>query len=42
MESMTAHQTAYCEHCGSEQTVVQTVGWQPDVCDACGNSLEDE
>jgi len=31
----------YCPTCNEKVAVVQTVGWQPNVCGRCGNDLED-
>ena len=33
-------ETAYCKMCDGERKVVETVGWQPNVCAECGNEVE--
>lgn len=33
---------AYCPNCESEVSLVETVDWQLDVCEACGNTIPDE
>ncbi len=40
-ENMSGMKTQYCEHCEEEKPIVQTVGWQPNVCRGCGNDIED-
>ncbi len=40
-ENMSGMKTQYCEHCEEEKPIIQTVGWQPNVCRGCGNDIED-
>jgi len=30
----------YCPHCGDQQEVIQTVSWQANVCQNCGNDID--
>ncbi len=34
-------ETVHCTTCDEEVAVVQTVGWQANVCAQCGNELDD-
>lgn len=34
-------EVAYCESCEAKRELVQTVGWQPNVCSECGNAVEE-
>lgn len=34
--------TTFCDYCGEQQSIVETVPWQADVCAECGNDIEGE